>query len=183
MNSSNNVTYSKPKVGGAVFTAPVGTPLPKDSTTELNEAFKCVGYISEDGVKNENSPETEKIKAWGGDTVLIVQTSKEDKFTYTMIEALNINVLKEVYGASNVSGTLEGGLTVKANAEPLPDRAVVIDTILKGGVLKRFVIPRASVSKVGEIPYADDEPVGYETTLVATPDDDGNTHYEYIKKA
>ncbi|MFT0901994.1 phage tail protein, partial [Streptococcus agalactiae] len=41
--NSSNVTTAKPKIGGAIYTAPIGTELPKDTTTELNEAFKSLG--------------------------------------------------------------------------------------------------------------------------------------------
>ena len=36
-------------------------------------------------------------------------------------------------------------------------------------------------AEMGDITYVDGEAVGYETTLACTPDEDGNTHYEYIK--
>ncbi len=39
----------------------------------------------------------------GGDVVESAQKSKADKFTYTLIEALNIEVLKEIYGKDNVT--------------------------------------------------------------------------------
>lgn len=55
-NNAQNVSVAKPKVGGAVFVAPVGTDLPTDATTALNAAYQNVGYISEDGVVNTNSP-------------------------------------------------------------------------------------------------------------------------------
>src|SRR5690625_1766856 len=115
MSNAKNVTTAKPKVGGAVYTAPIGTTLPTDATSELDSEFKGLGYISEDGMTNENTPESENIKAWGGDTVANVQTSKEDRFTYTLIEALNVNVLKQVFGEDNVTGDLETGITIKSD--------------------------------------------------------------------
>ena len=95
MSETSNVTAAKPKVGGGIYSAPLGTALPTDATTTLNTAFKNLGYVSEDGVTNSDERSTNDIKAWGGDTVNTVQTEKKDTFKYTLIEALNIDVLKE----------------------------------------------------------------------------------------
>ena len=182
-NTATNVTAGKPKVGGAIYRAPIGTTLPTDATTALDNAFVGLGYVSEDGLTNDNSPESENIKAWGGDTVLKPQTSKEDTFGFTLIEALNIEVLKTIYGDNNVTGTLATGITVKANNKELDEYVWAIDMVLRGGALKRIVIPDGKVSEVGTITYADGDAVGYETTLGTSPDAEGNTHYEYIQKS
>ncbi len=180
---STKVTVSKPKLGGAIYRAPLGSTLPTDASSALDAAFKELGYASEDGLVNSNSPESDSIKAWGGDAVYTYQSNREDTFRFTLIEALNIEALKAVYGDANVTGTLETGVTVKANNTEQPACAWVVDMILRGNVAKRIVIPNGRVSEVGDITYADEEAVGYETTVTASADPDGNTHYEYIKCA
>lgn len=182
MANKDNVTASKPKVGGAVFRAPIGTVLPSSATEELNEAFASLGYLSEDGITNSNTMTTEKVKAWGGDVVLEDETEKTDTMKMKLIEGLNEDVLKAVYGDTNVTGDLESGIVIKANSVPQKECCWVVDMVLKNA-LKRVVIPCGKVTAVGDVTYATGQPVGYETTISATPDADGQTHYEYIVAA
>lgn len=181
--NAKNVTAAKPKVGGAVWRAPLGTVLPKDAKSDLDPAFKGLGYISNSGAVNSNSPSSESTSAWGGDTVLDAMGEKPDKWKFTLIEALDPEVLKTVYGADNVTGTLETGITVKASADDLPFYAYVVEMVLKNNVKKRVVIPCGTVTSVGDITYADGTAVGYQTTITAIADTDGKTHYEYMQSA
>lgn len=179
MPDTAKVSTGKPKVAGAVYRAAKGTTLPTDATTTLAAAFKDMGYISEDGVTNTNSPDSEKIKDWGGQTVLVVTTEKPDTFKLTFLESLNSNVLETVYGQSNV--TVSGStITVAASADELEEYVYAIDMVMRGGALKRVVIPHGVLSELGDVVYKADEAVGYEVTLEALPDSSGNTHYEYI---
>lgn len=182
-NNVNNVTTGKPKVGGAVYFGVPGTDLsiPTDASTALDTDFVCLGYVSEDGLTNSNSPEVEEIRAWGGDVVLTPLTGKPDTFQFTLIEAENLDVLKAVYGTANVSGSLSTGVTVKANASLPTDYAWVFEVVLAGNVAKRIVIPQASITEIGDITYTDGGAVGYQLTINAKPNASGDTHYEYLK--
>lgn len=181
-NNASNVSAGKPKITGAIYVAPKGTPLPTDATSDLNEAFKGLGYVSDAGVVNGTAMETTKIKAWGGDTVLVIQTSKDDTFKFTLIEVKNIDVLKFVYGASNVSGSLETGLSVAVNNKETPEVSIVIDMIMSDNVASRKVLPAVKISAVDDITYADNSVIGYGTTVDCMPDENGDTHLEYMLK-
>lgn len=182
-NTAANVTVGKPKVGGAIYVAPLGSTLPTDSSTALDAAFVCLGYISEDGVTNSNSPESDNVKAWGGDTVLVLQTDRPDSFSLTLLEGLNKDVLETIYGSSNVTVDAQGNITVKATADEMVGHAWVFEMIMKGNRAKRTVIPNGTISELGDIVYKDDEAVGYNVTLQDVPDASGVYHYEYIAAA
>ena len=182
-NNAELVTAGKPKVGGAVFTAALGTTLPTDAVTDLGSAWTNLGYISDSGVVNSNSPSNTAIKAWGGDTVLDIQTEKPDTWKMTFIEHTNKDVLKFIYGDDNVTGDLETGLTVKANSKELTTKSMIIDMLLKNGTAKRVVLPNCKITSVSDVNYTDSDAVGYEVEISAYPDTDGNTHYEYIVEA
>lgn len=178
--NASYVSVGKPKVTGAVHRAPLGTPLPTTATEPLNEAFKDMGYISDEGWTNSKSRESSEIKAWGGDTVLQPQTSKTDTFKLKFIESLNPETIKAVQGDDNVEGNLATGLTVRENSQELPRASWVIDTILTGGVIKRTIIPEGQITELGDVVHKDDEPIGYDTIITAYPHAayDGDTHRE-----
>lgn len=176
-----NVTAAKPAVAGAVFRAEAGTALPTDAKTALAEAFKSLGYISEDGYTNSNTASVDKIKAWGGAVVMTVQTEKPDTFKLKFIEGLRLEVLKAVYGGENVTGTIAEGLTVKATAKEAEACVWVIDEILNS-CLHRCVIPSGKITTVSEITHKDNEPLGYEVEIEALPDENGVTHFDYYSE-
>lgn len=190
MANTGNIGAGKPAVAGGIYACLTSaikddTPLPTDATTDMSTLthFKSLGYISEDGVTNENSPETEDTKSWDGATVSSIQTSKEDTFSWKMLEVLNEDVLKLLYGSANVT-TASGATTIEATTDEMEAYAYVIDMII-GEKAQRIVIPNAKVNEVSEMTYSGSEVVGYEITVTAMPDpareDKTVTHYTYIK--
>ena len=186
-NTKTNVSTGKPAVAGAIYRGILGEGLtiPTDATTDLDSDFKCLGYVSEDGLKNAMSGDIDEIKAWGGDPVLVTSDNKEDKFTCTLLEVMNEDVLKAVFVDENVNVTAATvsspkKIDVKVNGAEQPYVCFVVEMILQGGNPKRIVIPKGKISEVGEITYKDDEAIGYEITIEAAKDSNGNTHYEYM---
>lgn len=183
-NTASNVTAGKPAIGGAVFRGASGATLPTDATSTISTTtFAPLGYCSDDGLVNGNSPTVDVIKAWGTDPVLVIQNEKPDTFQLTLIEALNLDVLKAVYGSANVTGALGTGVTVKANSDEPEHGTWIVDMIMTGGVVKRITIPDGVITEVGDISYTDTDAVGYEITITALADSAGQTHYEYIKES
>ena len=150
-NTASYASTGKPKVAGAIWAAPVGTTLPTTPDGALDNAFEALGYVSEDGVTNDNTPETENIRAWGGDVVLTPVTGRDDSFSFTLIEVLNLAVLKLIYGEENVTGALSTGITISVNNKQLENHSIVIDMILTDDGVKRIVIPSAAVAEVAHV--------------------------------
>ena len=180
-NNSKFVSQAKPKVAGAVWSAPAGVQLPTDATTALAEDFKCLGYVSEDGWTKSTEFTTSAVKAWGGDKVLESSEKSGESLKIKFIEALNADVLKMVYGADNVTGTLDEGLVVASKSGAPITHSIVIEEILKNGVLQRVVFPYAILNALGDETHKTTDPIGYECTFGIEADTNGVFHYEYKK--
>lgn len=173
-NNSQNVLAGVPLATGGISMAPLGTALPTNAKTALGVAFKSAGYVGEDGLTESADRSTEKIKAWGGDVVKVVQTDFSTTYTFTFLESLNTDVLQAVYGDSNVTVTpataTDGTLrTVKVNADILPHKVFVFD-MKDGNARIRICVPDGQVTEVGEITYNDGSVIGYEVTVEAFRD-------------
>lgn len=182
-NNAVNVSTGKPKISGAVFRAPKGTATPTDATTALASAYVCLGYVSEDGVENSNEMDVSDIKAWGGNIVYRSLTEMNDTFALSLIESENADVLKAVYGSSNVTVDASGDVTVNVVAEDPEEAVWVIELALRGGRAKRIVVPDGAITSREAITYNDSDAIAYGITISAYPDSNGKTHVEYLEHA
>lgn len=180
-NTATNVTTGKPNIGGAIYTAPIGTTLPTDATTALSNAFVCLGYVSEDGLSNNNELTVEDIKAWGGNIVYRSLTEMNDEFGLSLIETENVDVLKTVYGENHVTVDADGNASVDVVGEDPIERVWVFELALRGNRAKRIVIPDGAITSRDEISYNDSDAVAYGITISAYPDANASTHKEYLE--
>lgn len=185
--AKNDVLVASPLVAtGGILIAPTGTPLPTDTSTEPNAEFERSGYVGEDGVTMSVGRDTEKLKAWGGDTVRVLETSHEVTFSWSFLET-NPLVLGEVYGAGNVTvtpatsdrGTL-AAIAIKGGA--LPERAYIFE-IKDGDKRVRAVIPNLQITEVGDTQFVHSAATAYEVTAEALPDESGVKVYLYTDDA
>ena len=179
-NTATYVSTGKPNISGAVWVAPKDTTLPTDATTALDTtAFTCLGYVSEDGLENENEMDVSEIKAWGGVTVYRSLTGLTDNFKLKLIESENVDVLKNVYGDSNVTES-SGAITVSVKAEDPQEKVWVFELAMRGNAKKRIVISDGAVTSRDAITYNDSDAVAYGITVSAYPNANGETHKEYM---
>lgn len=182
--AASNVLVGAPVTGtGGVLRAPVGTAVPTDLVAELDAAFAKAGYINEDGLTMTVDRSTEKIKAWGGDTVRVIQTDHEVQFEFAFLETNEIS-LKATYGDSNVTvtpATSSAGTNyaILVNGEPLGSNAWAFE-IKDGDARIRIVVPNGQVTEVGETAFKHNEVTERQLTIEALPDETGNKAYMYI---
>jgi hypothetical protein len=99
------IQVSQGAVTGAIFWAPLGTPVPTDATTALNAAFHNLGYVSSDGIQPARDISTDNVTDMNGATLRTVQTDFSSAFTATMMQTLNEYLNEAIFGAANVTVT------------------------------------------------------------------------------
>ena len=185
MTSTSNVLVGVPdKVSGGVYFS--AAPLAVDDypttalETQLPDTLVASGFIGEDGVTEANESDTEKIKAWGGDTVRVVQTDHTVTYTLSFLEFGNVDVLKALYGEDNVDedGTV---LTAKINADVLEHRSWLFE--MKDGDNRiRIFVPDGQITNRGEINYTHGGAIVPEVTIEAFPDANGDKAIKVIAR-
>lgn len=178
-NNVANVSSAKGVKGGYIFVAPTGTALPTDCKTSLASAWKCLGFISEDGYTETVDSDSEDMKDLNGDLMASPQTSRVESGQFTLAE-IKAATLKMMYGDANVTDA--GGLiTVKHNGGASDTWEMVLELVLKNGRRWRKVVPLAQSSELDDLKLAVGELAARALTVKYLTDADGNTCYDYIE--
>ena len=150
--------------------------LPTDAETPLTDAFKKLGYISEDGVTRKTDRDIEKIKAWGNYTVKTLIKDNSVTYSLTFLESSNADLLKALFGEDNVTitppedGVHNGKVAIKHGAT-LPEPAIYTLEMKDGNTFMREVIPNGQISVTGDVVFVHSDIIRYEVEIEALNDE------------
>lgn len=178
-NNQENVSAGKGVKGGYIFSAPTSTTLPTDIKTTLNPAFKCLGFISEDGYVETVEEDSNDLVDINGDLMDSTNSNRVESAQVTFAE-IKAETLKRQYGDANVTDT-NGIITVKHNSDSHPTFAYVLELVLKNGRRWRKVVPMGQSSELDDLTIASSELCQRALTIKYLTDKNGNTCYDYYE--
>lgn len=168
---------------GGVLAAPLGSAGPADARTALTEAFKKLGYVSEDGLTKTVDASDEKVRAWGGDVVKVVRQEHSVSYSFTFLESANAEVLKAIKGDENV--TIEAATETHGNqvtvleTSEMPPRQEYVFDMKDGDALVREYVPDGQISVSGDVTFVHSAVIAYTVTIEAFPDEGGVKAYSF----
>lgn len=178
-NNQANVSAGKGVKGGYIFSAPVGTALPTDIKSNLDPAFKCLGFVSEDGYVEDIDEDSDDIVDMNGDVMDSTNGSRVESAQFTLAE-IKADTLKRQYGEKNVTDE-NGVICVKHNSDSHDTFSYVLELVLKNGRRWRKVVPAGKSSELDSLNIASSELCQRALTMKYLTDDSGNTCYDYYE--
>lgn len=175
-------------LAGSVFIAPMSAELPTSLTSgasselaALPTDFNDLGWISkDDGVNWAREMEVSEVTSWGSFDPTRRDINSDVTSLTLIAQETNIHTLG-LYNNVDLSAVTADATTgeVSFNSALRPSTkyyrvfAIFVDGTGEDTVYVARLLPRAMVSEVGEQVWSDgDDPVAYEITLTATPDED-----------
>lgn len=181
--AAEDILVASPATGtGGILAGDLGSPLPTDARAELDASLTPHGYVGEDGLTMTTNRSTERIRAWGGSTVRVVQTEHDITFAFVLLETNKVTA-EAVFGEDNVTETAADGtsglkLDIVVTDDVLPHKAWVFN-IKDGDKRVRVVVPNGQITEVGETQFVHSNATGWSVTLEAFEDESGAKAYIY----
>lgn len=171
VNKLSNIYVAEPLVTGVCFVAPRGTTGPTDAQIDLDPLFTDLGYMGVDGFLEKSDRSITRKRSFGGKVVKIIQSEFTSTLEFTFMESINADVLKAIYGASNViitPATTEHGTQVKVlkNSRKLPHQSWVLDTWDdEMGAKYRNYVADGQITTTGDVKVVHTDTIEYKVTL------------------
>jgi hypothetical protein len=178
-----NIYAAAPLVIGSLRVGALTTTPPTGPTDALDAGFVDLGYIGDGGFTKKLDRRTTQKRAFGGKVVKVLQSEFTSSIQLRLLESLNADALKAVYGSSNVTvtaATAQHGaqVAITVNAIKLPHMSWVIDTADDElDASYRIYVPDGQVFQVGDIKVVHTDTIEYDITINAFDDAGGNQMY------
>ncbi|WP_435601448.1 phage tail protein [Streptomyces sp. C10-9-1] len=164
---------------GAGWVADLGTASPGDPLVQPLAPWAPLGGISDDGLVQGFDEESQEYTPWGYTSPIRTTITKSLRtFKITAWETGRTTVKSLQYRKALEDLTPVDGLTSYAEtASPLPDRRSWWFIVLDGDTSLGFYVPEGEISDRADVTHKQDQMAGYEWTITAYPDAQGNTVY------
>ncbi|MBP2211084.1 hypothetical protein JOJ87_001428 [Rhodococcus ruber] len=151
--------------------------LPTDSSTALAAGFVPLGYVGEDGLQPGGERTLEEKRDWAGDVIANLQSGHSASFSFTLLGAFDPDVLKAVFGASNVTVTAATASTgrkisIVENGAELPYGIWAFEMVT-GATTQRIIVPNGQIGTVEELPFVAGDLQGFNVTVNCYADASG----------
>lgn len=167
---SGDVANPRVWINASVFTAPLGSTVPTDTTSPLDPAWLDVGLLSEDGMTESRSDATDDKYAHGG--ILIRTTRSKHKRTMKVIMLEDNPVVFSLVNPGSTKATASG-ITTRTVKVPNRNPVAFLIDLVDGNVTTRRIIPRGEILDVADVKISDSEMTMHEVTINIYPDSGG----------
>lgn len=139
--------------------------------TEIPEQYEA-GFVSEDGLTRSTERETESITVWQN-SASVREAVTASSVTWQVNIVSFTKLIEDIYYGGTVDGAGKR-LVNPANLSGFKAVIDIVDTNASGGFKqKRFYMPKAEITELGEQVFNSTDPVGCEITFKGLADIDG----------
>ena len=166
-----DVNLGSGRASGYFYHAPKGTALPASPLAELDEDWKSVGYVSEEGITWATGRSSEPLKDWANKIRRQMQNEPTGTVAVPIIST-TAEVLKTIFGASNVVeavATADHGKLVSVEvAEGVVSEEEAFLFIMKDGDDAMMLGTTAGfITALDDISFAPGNPITWNATVSA----------------
>ena len=139
---------------GRILTAPLGTALPPDVSTEWAADWTDLGYTTTDGIKFNKKDKIDPVDTWQSVSPARFVYSDRDLTVKFQLLQLNEDTLPFFFGGDAVAEGPAGSTVYRyeLSAEPKKDERMLGVEFADGDVIKyRFIIRRGQVTETEEL--------------------------------
>ena len=168
---TNNVNLGVGLATGMAFHAPAGTALPAYPGAALDEAWKEIGAVSEDGISYGMNHSMTPLRNWAKEIERLMAADGDATIKAPFMDTTK-ETLETLFGAENVKATeatTEHGALISITIGPdtMPDAEAFLFLMKDGDDMIMIGSSRATVTAVDDIAFAPNSAIIWNATISA----------------